>query len=843
MINTSHLNRKPIIKYLLFLVLISFLLSGCAALVGKEQPEVADWGTLSAGQTIGQTFVANYDGLAGIYFYLSPQEIGTGEIRLHLRSSPQAADDLAVSMNTLPVETVKAPGYFGFFVPAQASSNQKYYYAFLEVIGSGKVQVGKAWGSSYLYGALYQNGTPEDAQTAFQLSYSRRKAALGLAGEAATWVGILAVGFFLFILPGWGLLSLLWPGWGRMRWTEKLGLSAGLSLAFYPLLMLWTDLIGLHLGAIYAWLPPLAGLGLILWRNRRRFNVNGFRQINLPKAFSLNLSILPDIALLIVLVLIVFTRFWVIRSLNVPLNSDSYQHTIIAQLLVDHGGLFSSWQPYADLVTFTYHFGFHSAVSVFEWITHLDMLKAVLWVGQILNILAVAALYPIATKVGHGRWAGVAAVLVAGLLSPMPMYYTNWGRYTQLAGQVILPGVIYLAWTTLEKNVQEIESPTFPGSVWAKIHGLMPFDPGGMALTCIILGGLALTHYRILIFAVLFFAAFFLLQINKATWRTLLAGMSWLGIGGGLLFLPWFIHAFAGRIIHIFVVKMSTPVAATSATLSEQFTSIGNISSYLPALLWVFFFLGIVWGLWKRDKGVALISLWSVLLLLAAEPQWLHLPGKGALTSGAVFIAAYIPASVLVGYLVGQVENGSNRTRKTLVLLLCFFVITMGVWGTFQRLRDITSATDLVTQSDLAAMKWIQENTPLDSRFLVNSFFFHGGETIFGTDGGWWLPYLAARQTTLPPLNYAFEQGPRSDYIEWINELTIDIQNKGIAHPDILSLLRERGISFVYFGQRHGQIGAGEPSIFEPVQLLADPSFQLVYQQDRVWIFQIMKVP
>jgi len=40
----------------------------------------------------------------------------------------------------------------------------------------------------------------------------------------------------------------LWSGWETYPWGVKLGLSIGLSLALYPLLLLWTDLVGLHLG-------------------------------------------------------------------------------------------------------------------------------------------------------------------------------------------------------------------------------------------------------------------------------------------------------------------------------------------------------------------------------------------------------------------------------------------------------------------------------------------------------------------------------------------------------------------------------------------------------------------
>ena len=139
---------------------------------------------------------------------------------------------------------------------------------------------------------------------------------------------------------------------------------------------------------------------MILWRNRKKISSEELKHIKFPAFKIISRSFWPDIALLIVLALIVFTRFWVIRSLDLPMGWDSYQHTMIAQLLVDHGGLFSSWQPYTDLTTFTYHFGFHIAVAVFDWITHMAMSKAVLWVGQLLNVLAVMALIPTGDKSG-----------------------------------------------------------------------------------------------------------------------------------------------------------------------------------------------------------------------------------------------------------------------------------------------------------------------------------------------------------------------------------------------------------------------------------------------------------
>jgi hypothetical protein len=810
---------RIILPYLLF---ISSFLVGCTPLIRMEQPAIVDWSALSVEQTIGQTFVAEYDGLSGIYFYLSPLENGNGEIRLHLRSAPKDGSDLAVSSNTWAVDAIKTPGFYGFFVPAQALSNQKYYYACLELAGGGDVQVATTAIDAYMNGSIYQNGSPEDGQAAFKLSYSRRKAFLGLGLEAISWAGILAAGIFLFILPGWGIISLLWSGWGKMKWPEKVGLSASLSLALYPILFLWTDIIGLHMGALYAWFPPLAGLGIIVWLNRNKINIRKLLQVEIFQ-FSL-----PDGIFIGLLVLIIFTRFWAIRSLGVPLWGDSYQHTMMAQLLVDNGGLFSSWFPYAELQTFTYHFGFHTAVAAFHWISGFELPQSTLWAGQIINILAIVALYPLASRVGKNRWGGVGAVLVAGLLSPMPMYYTNWGRYTQLAGQVILPGVIYLIWTALESKKRD----------WSLT-----------ALVWIGLAGLALTHYLVTIFAGLFIIAIFVLRDKREKLSASIVNISLLFSGALILFLPWFIHIFLGKLPNILNYYVTAPTKAAT-TFLQQFNAIGDISIYLPLTLWLIMGICVAWGVWRHEKSVLLIGLWWFLNLLATNPQWLGLPGEGVITNFTLFIAVYIPAGVLVGagigwlqsYFEGEFFLKNNSAKKWFYFVLIVILFTgSGIWGIGQRLGDMNiKSSALVTRPDINASEWIQKNTPQNAVFLVNSFFAYGDSLIVGSDGGWWLPLLAKRQTTLPPLTYGSEQGSRPDYIAWINMLTSEIQVKGITNPDTLSLLHERGVRYVYIGQRQGRTNYYGLYVIKPDDLLSSPTFQLLYHQDGVWIFEVI---
>jgi len=832
MTSNAFSNHKAMIKKLLFLALASLCLSGCAQLIGTEQPAVVNWGTLAGGQSSGQTFVSKYDGLAGVYFYLSPQETGNGEVKLHLRSTPQAAQDLAASLNTLPVDAVKAPGYYGFFVPAQAGSNQKYYYAFLEVTGSGAVQVGRAAGDAYLNGAAYQNGTPEDAQAAFRLSYSRRQAFLGLGLEGLTWAGMLAIGFFLFILPGWGLFSLLWPGWGNLAWPEKLGLSAGLSLALYPLLLVWTDIIGLHLGAVYAWLPPLAGLGMIVWRNRRRLNKEGLKQIALAPFRRASLSILPDITLLIVLALIVFTRFWAIRSLEAPLWADSVQHTVMAQLMLDNGGLFKSWLPYAPYKSLTFQFGFPAFTALFAWLTGMTSVKATLIVGQIINGLAVLALYPLAVRIAKGnRWAGIGAVLVAGLLSFMPAYYVNWGRFAQLAGQAVLPVALWLAWEALASSS--------PSPTQKRIDKGWLVTIGFSALA---LAGMILCSYRMPYFYATFILALLVgwglpeLRLNGRIWARKMGILLAIAVLAGLLFLPWGLRLVGSHLGAQVEASMTT--GSTMQSVLNDYSAWGGILRYIPAALAAVALAGLAWSLVRKHWMVAAQALWVALVGSVVAGRMIHLPGAKMMQSFAILIALYIPVGLVVGWLISEIV-GSGKAGKRQILVAMAVLVAAIFSAVGQRSIPIPDTVAYVTRPDMLAMAWIREQLPDDVHFLVEGVMYQN-TGIIGSDAGWWLPLLAGRQNSIPPQYATMEKPIQPDYTKRMTALVKNLQTTSPGSPQGVALLCGEGLHYVYIGQQEGEAALrflGSPQLFSPDAFIPSQYYRLLYHQDRVYVF------
>jgi hypothetical protein len=642
-----------------------------------------------------------------------------------------------------------------------------------------------------------------------------------------------------------------------MNWVTKLALSLGTGMAIYPLFFLWLDFVPINLGRWFALALPIIGIGLIILRKFRPSREKILNEkvdssssqesdsITISSSKSDNrktfiLHRLPDIGFLIAAALIFLTRFWPIRSLDAAMWGDSYQHTLITQLIIENGGLFQSWLPYTDLSSFTYHFGFHSISAVYHWLTGLNATQAVLWTGQMVNFFAVITLYPLAVFIGKNRWAGVFAILVAGLLSPVPMDYTNWGRFTQLSGQVILPASMVIIWMSL--NVKRLNW------TWS-------------SLTWIILAGLALSHYRVILFIPFFYVSYLVFYFRKTGFANILTQGVVQVSGAILLILPWLVRLFDGKLPQIYADQIQVPAGQVSQAI-QDYNAIGNIAGYLPLYLWILMIISVLWGVIQRNRENNVISLWWVLILLAANPGWLNLPGTGIMSNFAVFITVYIPAGLLVGstaahllddfglkeenldrwHAPSKIDFGNRSRYVFFTYLALVLVVVASLIGLRSEIAQVKpSSHSLVTRPDVRSGQWIDQNLPEDAKLLVNSFFAYGGSYVVGSDAGWWLPLLANRATTLPPLNYGTESSYNPNFTQETNDLVALIQEKGIDHPDSLNELINRGVTHLYIGQQRGKVNAKEPPILIPKQLGNDPNFKLVYDQDRIQIFEFLR--
>jgi hypothetical protein len=400
------------------------------------------------------------------------------------------------------------------------------------------------------------------------------------------------------------------------------------------------------------------------------------------------------------------------------------------------------------------------------------------------------------------------------------MYYLNWGRYTQLAGQVVLPVFAFLVWSLLADREARRSTAVLVG---------------------ILAAGLALNHYLVLIFAVIFTILALPLVLRRGWAIEPMRRLVLAGVCGGLLFLPRFIQVFGGNILSIYGARY---VPASGSTVMTEAAPIAW-ATYLPVVLWILLIASFLWSLAVRRRLGVLVGLWWSLILLIANPARLGLSFPGAVSSFAVLIAFYIPAGVLVGAAAGWVIEQSPRLFSKAKLpanAAAWAGITLIILSAFvggkSRLSDaLPGRFALLTRPDVEAMTWIRANTPQDSVFLVESLLAYSGSISAGSDGGWWLPYLTGRQSTQPPLNYGQEQSSLPDYRDRVRELTFSILYHRLDNPDTQKLLHDWGVTHIYIGQQQGSVNAS-PSI-DVDDLLKQPWVKPVYHQDRVWIFEL----
>lgn len=664
------------------------------------------------------------------------------------------------------------------------------------------------------------------------------------AGQSlATLFQITLASLALWLLPGLALLRLLWrePAGHWLTLPERLGLAIALSAALPPLLLLACQVLGVTWSA-----PATIGyllLGAILLLLRIRPTLRA------PNFAGTWLALLTGLALLV--------RLYIVRDLPVGLFGDSVHHTMITQLLIDHGGIFQSWAPYAPLTTFTYHYGFHANAAFLSWLTGVPVLRAVVLTAQIQNALTVPVAFALGARITtlagasarRALWVGLFAALITGFVNPMPLYFVNWGRDTQLTGQLVLPGLL-LCWLQL---FDAARSRAGRGALASLI-----------ALCGIITACLMLTHYIVTLFAVLWlgtawlaYAAAALRGPPRARALALLAGVSLAVCGLALLLAaPWLFNTLGGFL------GRNTGYFVSGAADARRVADNATLRPVAPffvsaAALWLAA-AGFPLALLRRHWHVALFGVWSALLIVAITPGTFRLPGAGVVDYLTGYIALYITLAPLAGYALAEalswldalLTRALNAPRPAHTLGVLALIVT-ALWGVgWQRNVLDPEHFQLLTPADLAAMRWIRANTPAGARFLAQAFPAYGGTLIAGSDGGWWLGLLSGRDSALPPLTYGSERGvadrPQVDADSaglWTSlrgrpltdgaPATIDLTSAGAR-----ALLRDARVTHVYIGAHSSPARESVDHIDLPA-LRASPAFERVYAVNGVEIFAV----
>ena len=803
-------------------LLLAFALGGCVTLNDPESTQEQNQdviGVASPGTTIGQTLVSRRGRLNGVWLWLSlPPDVSnqTGALSVDLYASPLA--DVPLGSARLPLAEIRRASPILASFPAQPGPPGGSYYLQLS-IDQGAVQARGRSADVYTQGSALINFSPAAGDLAFRLTYEYGLGAVLedlLALLQGAWL-VIPLGLVLF-LPGWLLLDLsgLAKGWDA---GERLALSLGLSLGFIPLVMTWTTL--LHIPWSRAGLLFASGAlsALALWRLRGRVKQ---RLLSPPGASGLALGG--------VLVITIFVRFAMARDLAAPPWVDSVHHAALTRLILEQGAFPGSYAPYIEIDSASYHAGFHSALAAFLWLADLPLERGMLIFGQALNALAALAVYLLATTLSGDRRAGVFAALIAGLFTPMPAYYTSWGRYTQLAGLLVLPVAFFLL-TRLFAAAGREANPDSRSEKW-KLALL-----GGLSV-----GGLILVHYRAAAFAVCLLAADLLSRLpvylrrarddapSETSARAKLAsGLGWLIVGGllgGLLSLPWLVEAIPALLLPKWIAWSSGRAAFFSGFAWNYLdTAWGEPAMLLAAL-------GLVAALLRRPPLAFTLLIWVLALFLLANLGSLGLPGNGFVNNTSVTIMLFLPLAVLGGYFLSQPlalfeRFAPTKWRRAALTALWLGGLLTAILAARAMLPILNPITFLYRSADRPAMEWIAANLPPGETVLINPFAWGYG-LYAGNDGGYWITPLAGKPTMPPPVLYGLDND--LERLRRINRLSQAVIERGADAPALHALMLAEGLRYLYIGRRGGPLSA--PALLE------SPLFEPLYNQGGTWVFR-----
>jgi len=603
----------------------------------------------------------------------------------------------------------------------------------------------------------------------------------------------LTAALFLFAGPGLAIAIVLGLR-DRFDRTCTIVLAYGLSLSFWAILLAWLELLGIRLG------PWLVLAILVLgWTIALVFRGQSIPTIHTPKP-SIPLS---RIALWSFVALTVGTGLWALRGVVTGLGSDSYHHTLIAQLILDSGGLPQSYAPYAPLVTFRYHYGFHAWIAVMAWLTGMEPRVLVPVLGGVLLGFCALSTGFLAESVTRSRVAAPIAAGITGLVSVFPAFYVNWGRYPQLAGLALTPIFLGMLWIWIDEGVRGRFIP----------------------LLGVLAAGIALTHYRVTLMTALGAATIILTEglLRKKTdrWR-MVPGIVKMAALALLLGGPWLWHVARSW-------NEGFPVAFGSS--GPSFFSLDRLGQNALAFPTNAALIGItiaalLTGAVLRNFAILEMAVYALGLVVFSGPRfsWLHMD------TVTVVMSLYFPAAVVIAAATVDLARKPRYRFRLLPSLAAaggMVLLTVGAYG---HATIVEPGAGYVTQADMAAMAWIRDNVPKDALFMVNTYHFGFNDRyVISIDAGYWIPLLADRQTVTAPMIYPAERAATPDFLDGL--VALDRLNGGLTTPHSLGLLEQMGVTHVFVGRRGGLI--------DVEALLSSPQFVREYSADSVYVFRI----
>jgi len=395
--------------------------------------------------------------------------------------------------------------------------------------------------------------------------------------------------------------------------------------------------------------------------------------------------------------------------------------------------------------------------------------------------------------------------LLVGFIIVSPFCLLRWGRFTQTAGMFFLP-VAVLPFLARHERRSSLLAPA------------------------LLIAALVFAHNREAFFAVILLGIVALPRLLRREW-VVLRDWLWMGIIAVLIALPWLV-----RISWVQLdpqgLRVAYEIIGGYNDLSRLEPPVLSFITNLPVL--ALFAVGVLTTLWDREHSEDRMLVFWALALVAGGVLYYQLTGSFHWDLKTSLLTLSVPIAVFLGIrftrLVARLQGARRRALwVAMLLLLGIGCVVAGV--NFPAV--LSGGMIYLRPGDLIAMNWIETHTSPTALFVPNASQVEWSpDWLIGSDAGYWLPLLAQRDTTLPPMIYAWEAADAS-------VLQQDLANT-YAILDAATAQESLPSSVVCCTDVTHFIAYDNSWPLTAEDLSNTDTLEMLYQQDRLQVFEVV---
>ena len=445
------------------------------------------------------------------------------------------------------------------------------------------------------------------------------------------------------------------------------------------------------------------------------------------KTYSKPASVSTGIFLAFFISLTLLLRLAYVSKALLPSYFDLATHYALIKDILSQDLL----QVFGSLRTNYYHMGFHFITAFFASVFQVGISKVMLILGQVILTVMPLPLFFIVKQKTRSNWAGIFAAILSAFGWYMPAHAVDWGKYPALLSLYMIMLVLCLVYLFVQ-NKDKLQTGK-------RIFFLVMFGFGVLFT--------AFVHSRAVI----------VLGMIAIAWTI---SMWWMR-------LPQLIKH---SVFVLLVILLGLEVVFIRRNdvlnlLFDPYFNKGILVTTLVVILSAF-----AYRAYSQLTFVNLAAIGLLLISLFIPMRGLFL-GRDYLTlmdRPYVEMIFFIPLSLLGGLGLAGLEKWMKSSYQRYVVLIGIGLILIHTFANYEFYPS--NCCVIVGNNDLAAMAWMENQLPVDTRIGIASTALKVVaedvvEGDVGTDAGVWVTPLTDRVTILLPNDLDFDQGPVLDMI------------------------------------------------------------------------------